>query len=967
MPILAAIVGGVLGALLGHRFESAVAGAFIGLVAGLVFNSWRKGRAAAGGEAANAEMAKAREDALVLLERRITAKLAAMERRIASLEAALPSASVTASAAEAIAETNEATRAAGPDATRAAASDATRAAALAANAAPTVAAEHVAPSAAPLHMSPPDSTTTVDAPPIPAYAAGGGGPRPPREREPGAEPSALWRMIAGGNTLARVGVVVLFIGVAFLLKYATEHVTIPIELRLAGVALGGVALLVLGWKLRTRRAGYAMSLQGAAIGVLYLTVFAALRLYQLLPPLAAFALLFWIAALSSYLAIRQDAMALAVLGIVGGFAAPVLTSTGEGSHVMLFSYYALLNAGIFGIAWFKAWRLLNLVGFACTFIVGTLWGVTRYRPEDFATTEPFLILFFLFYVGIATLYALRRSLEVKRYVDATLVFATPLFAAGLQAALARRIEYALAWSAIGASAVYLVLARYLYTRHRDDLRLLVESYLALGVVFATLAVPLALDARVTSAVWALEGAALVWVGTRQHRLASRVFGLALQVAAGIAFAVGFTLWTQRAPGPLPLLNSQYVGALLVAVGGLVTARILARADDVTAVERALVPVAFAWGVLWWLAAGWQEIERHVAFEHRLAVAVAFVAATAVLCAAAARILAWPLARVPALLAGPALLMLALYGVGVGAYRAGHLFGAWGFGGWLLSLGVSVALLRHFERVTPPIASVVLDANHAVLAWLATLILAHELAWVARESAIGRGWRIAAWGFAPMLALLAIVRGTLRRYWPMGARVRAWLVTAAIPLVVAALAWALYANVASNGDAAPLPFVPLVNPVDLTQALVFAAIALWLRRVRGFEGNRLGALSPEALGGAAALLLLFFVTFATLRTLHHWADVPWTPSGMWSARIAQAALALVWTVFALAAMLIANRLHYRAAWVAGAALLAVVVAKLFFVDLSQVGGVERIVSFIGVGALLLVIGYVAPVPPRREPA
>ena len=130
-------------------------------------------------------------------------------------------------------------------------------------------------------------------------------------------------------------------------------------------------------------------------------------------------------------------MALAVLGIVGGFAAPILTSTGGGSHVMLFAYYAVLNAGIFAIAWFKAWRLLNVVGFACTFIVGTLWGVTRYRPEDFATTEPFLILFFLFYVGIATLYALRRSLEVRRYVDATLVFGTPLVAAGLQGALVR--------------------------------------------------------------------------------------------------------------------------------------------------------------------------------------------------------------------------------------------------------------------------------------------------------------------------------------------------------------------------------------------------------------------------------------------------------------------------------------------------------------------------------------------------
>jgi uncharacterized membrane protein len=202
---------------------------------------------------------------------------------------------------------------------------------------------------------------------------------------------------------------------------------------------------------------------------------------------------------------------------------------------------------------------------------------------------------------------------------------------------------------------------------------------------------------------------------------------------------------------------------------------------------------------------------------------------------------------------------------------------------------------------------------------------------------------------------------------MGARVRAWLVIAAIPLVVASLAWTLYANVTSTGDAAPLPFVPLFNPLDLAQALVFAAIALWLHRVRDVEGTRLGAVSPEILGAVAAGLLLFWVTFATLRTLHHWVDVPWSLDGMWASRVVQAALSLVWSIFALAAMVIANRLRYRVAWVAGAALLAVVVAKLFFVDLSQVGGVERIVSFIGVGVLLLIIGYLAPVPPRQEAA
>ena len=77
------------------------------------------------------------------------------------------------------------------------------------------------------------------------------------------------------------------------------------------------------------------------------------------------------------------------------------------------------------------------------------------------------------------------------------------------------------------------------------------------------------------------------------------------------------------------------------------------------------------------------------------------------------------------------------------------------------------------------------------------------------------------------------------------------------------------------------------------------------------------------------------------------------------------LSLLWAIVALAAMVFANRRAARVAWIAGAVLLAVVVIKLFVVDLSRIGGIERIVSFIGVGALLLLIGYLAPVPPRRK--
>jgi uncharacterized membrane protein len=65
----------------------------------------------------------------------------------------------------------------------------------------------------------------------------------------------LQRWLFGGNTIVKVGVGILFVGLAFLARFASEHVQVPVELRLAAIAAVALALLVLGWRLRLRRTG----------------------------------------------------------------------------------------------------------------------------------------------------------------------------------------------------------------------------------------------------------------------------------------------------------------------------------------------------------------------------------------------------------------------------------------------------------------------------------------------------------------------------------------------------------------------------------------------------------------------------------------------------------------------------------------------------------------------------------------
>ncbi|MCE4359908.1 DUF2339 domain-containing protein, partial [Xanthomonas hortorum] len=278
--------------------------------------------------------------------------------------------------------------------------------------------------------------------------------------------SAVKRWFTEGNVPVKVGMLVLLAGVASLLKYASDQgwMRMPVELRLAGISVLALAGLVFGWKQRLQRPGFALALQGGAIGGLLLTVFAAFKLYGLLGAGLAMGISVVLIAGMCVLAVVQDSRTLAVLGVLAGFLAPIWLSTGTGNHVALFSYYAVLNAGIVAIAWTRPWRVLNLLGFAFTFGIGTLWGALQYSPAKFASTEPFLLLFFAMYVAIPVLHARRGDGSAGKVIDGSLLFGTPLVAFALQARLLEGDRLPLALCALAVAVLYAGLASWLLRR-----------------------------------------------------------------------------------------------------------------------------------------------------------------------------------------------------------------------------------------------------------------------------------------------------------------------------------------------------------------------------------------------------------------------------------------------------------------------------------------------------------------------
>src|SRR4249919_613367 len=742
-----------------------------------------------------------------------------------------------------------------------------------------------------------------------------------------------------GNVPVKIGVLVLLFGVAAALRYAAAegYFTLPIEARLALIA--GAALLGLGfgWRERVSKPAFALSLQGGALGVLLLTVFAAFKLYGLLPAPLAFGMVVVLVAGSAMLSLLQRAMWLAVLGFLGGYLAPVLINTGSGNHVALFSYYALLNAAVFAISWKQSWRLLNLIGFFFTFSVGAMWGDAYWRPELFWSVEPFLILFFVFYIVIGLLYVTRQTEHRKPWVDGTLVFGTPLVAFPLQAAMLKDDRMALALSALLVSLLYAGLVWWL--RQRRGERLLAEAYGALALGFATLAVPLAFSASTTASLWALEGAGAAWLGLRQKRTFPWLAGLALQLLAAGSYCISVA----NGPGPgldaLLLVNEYWLGAALLSFSGFALSLI----HDRHRPRFALPALLFWWAALWWLVGGLTQMEIAARTLGQWRFAVLYLALAIGTAALLRGKLSWP--RLNWMIALGSLLGL------VSVFAADDDYGSPLAPTTLLAwLAYALAVLWALWSAAGARARSLALAH---LAWLWTLALAASMQMkdIVEANALAQGWEFLAVIAPVALMTLGLWRRPALLAWPRAeafASYRLGWFGLALPLI----GWAFVVGLFLDGNSSPLAYLPLLNPLELA-LLALAALAY------GMAGEFAVTRGVRKLWPVVAFAL---VTMATLRAVHHLHAEPWTPQILDSG-FSQASLTVVWSLLGVGAWILGSRRANRQVWLGGAVLMAIVLLKLITVDRGCMGNMPGIVSFLAVGLLLVGVGWIAPQPPR----
>ena len=387
----------------------------------------------------------------------------------------------------------------------------------------------------------------------------------------------------GSQWFNRIGSLAVLIGMALFLKLAIDNHWIgPAGRVLIGLAAGAGFI---AWSERFQRRGYAAfaySLKAVGSGVLYLSMWAAFSLFNLIPSAVAFLAMVLVTAFNGFMAWREDAELLAVYSIIGGFSTPALVSTGGNHEFYLFSYLLILDLAVLVLVVLRPWSRLLFGAFAGTVVYFAGWWFDFYSEPQLLRTVFFLTCFFFIFAFAPRLVRLVVQAEGGSKWDSLALVVMPLANASLGFlafyAMVDRSNSAWAgpWIAVVFAAFYLLLLR-LPERGilRSSPRLLSDLHLILAVVFLTLAIPLKAHGRWLTIGWLVQGAALLWMASRSRSLLLRALALLC-----LGLGIGALLLIHTPASTTPLFNERFLTYFVAIVIFAGTTRLAVATSDV---------------------------------------------------------------------------------------------------------------------------------------------------------------------------------------------------------------------------------------------------------------------------------------------------------------------------------------------------------------------------------------------------
>ena len=318
----------------------------------------------------------------------------------------------------------------------------------------------------------------------------GGDAAPPPSRPSGPDFSDLEKRF-GTQWVVWVGGIALALGGILLVRYSIEQGLFGPGLRVIAGAVLALVLVGLGELARRREiiAGFAEMprahipsiLTAAGTTVAYADVWAAYALYDFLSPALAF-LLLGVVALATLAAALVHGPALGGLGLVGAYVTPLLVSTAQPNYWALYVYLAVVTAAAYSLARFRMWGWLAITAAAFSILwmfvgigdanPGSLPAHAFYVAAGFALAAVFIVAG-LFYgppaergriepvsSGVLTGYLVGAFMLVYATEHAGLALTTLIVLAAAAVAIAWRTEAALAAVPVAAALTVLVVVHW---------------------------------------------------------------------------------------------------------------------------------------------------------------------------------------------------------------------------------------------------------------------------------------------------------------------------------------------------------------------------------------------------------------------------------------------------------------------------------------------------------------------------
>lgn len=740
----------------------------------------------------------------------------------------------------------------------------------------------------------------------------------------------IW--VLTGNPVLKIAILILVIGIILLLRFATENWQLSLSLKLTLVSLSSLVVVGVGYALQAKNRSFSLALEGLGLAGLFLTLFFAY--YNLVIPslIMASGAFIIVMALTLYLSLKQQSVELALMAMMIAYVAPFTLPVRNATATELLSYYLVINIAVAILSTLRPWKFLNQIAFLMTALVGGGYAFIYGDVTQRSNLTLLVLIHTLVFIWLGFRFSqLLAKEDLKKFqlnpiLDIGLIFGAPIVGY-----LYLYLMYfnEMLWQA-GLSLVFATIFAVLYRIAITNkvVPWIAQSYLSLVQIFLVLIPPILLPEYWSIVGWAVEGVLIFMYALYKNTNISRYLSMGLLVVAGVSslfylikysdvpntlywilatcyfvvvFMSNFHLQFQK---QLSAFDVAFLSVLMLAGTILILLLFQDQYHGALTTVYSLVSSLIIYVIL-------NELlqRREVSWGWLLPkwiglVPIHIFAFILVFSRTHDGVIHWESSAEQGYVLLSGLLLTSLWLRPLLGVRAEK---EWVSFGILSSLAfASLTLIPHF-----PYMSVV----------ILPLIFCFWCYWRVSNS----DWKMF-WQARTTLALMMT-----------------WIITSQL---FATQIFKFY-------------FMPILNPFDLVSIAMLIGF-MWMLSLQVKVGLDRGIASVMAVLG-----LLWLSSYIVLRALHMYLNTPINDLSVWSNSTIQLSFTLLWVVLAFITMSIATRKKMRALWILGGSILFIVTLKLVLLDLSHIGTLTRVISFLGAGFIMLIIAYIAPIPTEQE--